>query len=72
MCICYLQSAENAPHSGIERDLRQMKEIHTLSGFRTLVGLCAGRVGQRVINGGERSETRHGIRVTNPRGWSAS
>lgn len=30
----------------IERDLRQISEIRNLSGFRTFVKLCAGRVGQ--------------------------
>lgn len=30
----------------VERDLRQISEIRNLSGFRTFVKLCAGRVGQ--------------------------
>ncbi len=51
----------------VERDVRQLSEIRNLSGFRTFVRLCAGRVGQLLNLQGLGSDA--GVSHTTAREW---
>jgi len=51
----------------VERDVRQVSEIRNLSGFRTFVRLCAGRVGQ-LLNL-QRLGSDAGVSHTTAREW---
>ena len=51
----------------VERDVRQLSEIRNLSGFRTFVKLCAGRVGQLLNLQGLGNDA--GISHTTAREW---
>jgi len=51
----------------VERDVRQLSEIRNLSGFRTFVRLCAGRVGQLLNLQGLGNDA--GISHTTAREW---
>jgi len=51
----------------VERDLRQISEIRNLSGFRTFVKLCAGRVGQLLNMQGLGNDA--GVSHTTAREW---
>ena len=51
----------------VERDVRQVSEIRNLSGFRTFVKLCAGRVGQLLNLQGLGNDA--GVSHTTAREW---
>lgn len=51
----------------VERDVRQISEIRNLSGFRTFVKLCAGRVGQLLNMQGLGGDA--GVSHTTAREW---
>ena len=51
----------------VERDVRQVSEIRNLSGFRTFVRLCAGRVGQLLNLQGLGNDA--GVSHTTAREW---
>jgi predicted AAA+ superfamily ATPase len=51
----------------VERDVRQISEIRNLSGFRTFVKLCAGRVGQLLNLQGLGNDA--GVSHTTAREW---
>lgn len=51
----------------VERDVRQLSEIRNLSGFRTFVRLCAGRVGQLINLQGLGNDA--GVSHTTAREW---
>lgn len=51
----------------VERDVRQISEIRNLSGFRTFVKLCAGRVGQLLNMQGLGNDA--GVSHTTAREW---
>ena len=51
----------------VERDVRQISEIRNLSGFRTFVRLCAGRVGQLLNLQGLGNDA--GVSHTTAREW---